>query len=521
MARKVLLIVIDQFRADCLAADAAAQLPNLQALMQDSMTFTQHYTVTVPCGPSRASLLTGMYAMNHRSVRNGTPLGAHHLTIGQHLRTVGYEPMLFGYTDASADPIGRHPNDPDLKDYEGLATGFSEMVRMRLESAGPWTGYLKAKGVDVPPDYWDLYKPELDPSTATADYPQGSPVRSPARYAAEDSDTAFLTDRTLETLTAYESSSWFSLLTYIRPHPPLVAPAPFNTMVLPDTLPNPLCELSIDDLCQSHPFFEAYFSEPANKGLYMGFDGHCENLSDQQIAELRAVYLGLAIEVDQHIGRVIDYLRKTNQYDDTLIIVTADHGEMLGDQHLWGKSFPFDAALRVPLIIRDPDAPESHGKSTDAFTESVDIAPTLMQWCGGQIPPALDGRSLLPFLHREELADWRAHWRTHVFSEAELGEPDVATRFQRVFDLPAEQTNYAVLRTQQYKYVHFNGGLPPMLFDLAADPHENYNLASHADFQSMLLEFSAKMLNHRMSHAEHSRTGMRLRDDGVFSVPHQ
>ncbi len=520
MTKKALLIVIDQFRADCIAhtlnsgsLSAAAPLPNLQALMQQSMTFTQHYTVTTPCGPSRASLLTGLYAMNHRSVRNGTPLAAHHKTLGQYLRTTGYEPLLFGYTDASADPLDRHPNDPDLKDYEGLSPGFSEMVRMRLESAGPWVGYLKSKGYAVPSQYWDLYKAELDASTATAQFPKGSPVRSPALYACEDSDTAFLTDRTLETLSALDSTSWFSLLTYIKPHPPLVAPSPYNTCVAPESLPKPVVGSSIAQLRQEHPFFASIFTEPYNTGLYIGFDGQIDSLDDAHVAELRAVYLGLAMEVDEHIGRVIRFLRETGQYDDTLIVITADHGEMLGDQHLWGKNFPFDAALRIPLIIRDPHAPVSHGCTTDVFTESIDIAPTLIEWCGGETQPALDGASLMPWLRGENPADWR----DHVFAEAELGEPDAPTDYQRVTQLPVEQANYAVLRTKHYKYVHFNGGIPPLLFDLESDPDETHNLASDTRYQSVLLELSAQMLDHRMSHAEHSRSGMKLTGDGVWS----
>lgn len=530
MAQNVLLIVIDQFRADCINASLEsddsetlsktkrnvglaqyATLPNLQALMRESMTFNQHYTVTTPCGPSRASLLTGLYAMNHRSVRNRTPLAAHHQTLGTYMRTVGFEPMLFGYTDASADPTGRHPNDPDLKDYEGLAQGFAEMLRMRMESAGPWVGYLKRKGYDIPINFWDLHKPEPDLSTATQEDPAGSPIRSPARYSAQDSDTAFLTDRTLETLSGCEGSDWFSLVTYIRPHPPIVAPAPFNTQFEPSSIPSPEGALSIEQVRASHPFFDAYFSEPSNTGLYIGFDGDHARLSDQHVAELRAVYLGLAFEVDQHIGRLIDYLHESGQYEDTLIVVTADHGEMLGDQHQWGKSFPLDPALHIPLIVRDPHRKQSHGKTTDLFTESVDIAATLIEWSNGQQPQALNGRSLIPLLegHAPET------WRTHVFSEAEFGEPDKPTRFQLSMGLTAEQANYAVLRTEHHKYVHFNGGLPPLLFDLDADPQENYNLAQDPAYASILLEMSGMMLDHRMSHAEHSLTGLKLTKDGV------
>lgn len=522
MAQKVLLIVIDQFRADCLNMGLAdtlgggigttTALPNLQALMRESMTFRQHYTVTTPCGPSRASLLTGLYAMNHRSVRNGTPLAAHHPTLGSQMRSVGFEPMLFGYTDTSADPRGRHPKDPDLRDYEGLAQGFAEIVRMRLESAGPWVGYLKRKGYAIPENYWDLFNPVLDKKTATAQDPLGSPIRSPALYSAADSDTAFLTDRTIEALSAHECSDWFSLVTYIRPHPPLVAPAPFNTQFSPDELPQAHRALSIDQLRASHPFFDAYFSAPSNRGLYRGYDGIHEKQSAQHVAELRAVYMGLAYEVDQHIGRLLDYLRDTDQYNDTLIVVTADHGEMLGDHHLWGKSCPLDPALKIPLIIRDPRQPQSHGKYSDEFTESIDIAPTLVDWSGGVVSPSINGRSLLPLL--QDTVPER--WRDHVFVEAELGEPDKPTQFQRALGLSFEQANFSVYRTNQYKYVHFNGGLPPLLFDVQQDPQENHNLAEDNGYVHVIRQLSARMLDHRMSHADHALSGLKLTAEGVI-----
>jgi len=141
------------------ALSGDVDLPNLRGLMGESVTFNRHYTVTTPCGPSRASLLTGLYAMNHRSIRNGTPLSARHVNIGTEMRKAGYEPMLFGYTDVSSDPTSLHPNDPELKHYEGLAPGFAEIVRMRLESSSSWVGDLKAKGYSVPSRYWDLYRP--------------------------------------------------------------------------------------------------------------------------------------------------------------------------------------------------------------------------------------------------------------------------------------------------------------------------------------------------------------------------
>jgi len=99
-------------------------MPNLRALMEDAVVFNRHYTVTSPCGPSRASLMTGLYAMNHRSVRNGTPLNADLTNIARESRKLGYDPWLFGYTDTTIDPRRYHPADPLLRSYEMASPDF-------------------------------------------------------------------------------------------------------------------------------------------------------------------------------------------------------------------------------------------------------------------------------------------------------------------------------------------------------------------------------------------------------------
>lgn len=430
------------------------------------------------------------------------------------MRSAGYEPMLFGYTDASADPGGLHPNDPDLKNYEGVAPGFSEIVRLRFENPGSWVGYLKRNGYRIPPNYWDLYKPTLDRGTATRADPAGSPIRSPAMYKSEDSDTAYLTHRTIEELSARESESWFSLVTYIRPHPPFVAPAPYNSLYAPQSIPPPYGDKTIAQLRTVHPFYSAYFSEPSNIGLYIGFDGELDALTVEHAAELRAVYLGLAREVDDHIGRLMQYLRDTQQYDDTLIIVTADHGEMLGDQRLWGKNCPFDAALKIPLIIRDPRQADSFGKCVTALTESVDIAPTLTDWANTELRRSFDGRSLLPLLSGNR----PANWREHVYCEAELGELDIPTRFENAWQLPPQQTNFALLRNDSYKYVHFNGGIPPLLYDLSRDGQELDNLAGDQAYAQHLQQLASQMIDHRMTNAHRALGNCQLTKNGLYSV---
>ena len=509
-AAKVLFVVIDQLRADCVhgALAAALDLPNLKALMADGVAFVRHYTVTNPCGPARASLLTSLYAMNHRSIRNGTPLDAQHDTIAMEVRKAGYEPLLFGYTDTSIDPRRHHPNDPGLTSYEGLMPGFTEVLQMRQDSnCYPWGAYLRTKGYALPADYWDLYRP-VSPDPAR---PAG--LCDPALYRAADSDTAFLTDQTIAALAVREHQNWFAHVTYIRPHPPLVAPSPYNAMYPPDEVPLPDRPATIEAQRAVHPFFDAYFAEPEKPSLAIGFDLRLDCMTDDDTRALRAVYFGLATEVDAHIGRLLDYLKDSDQFDDTLIVVTSDHGEMLGDHFMWGKQSVFDAAFHVPLIIRDPRRRRSAGKRVEAFTESIDVAPTILDWLGREPPLGFNGCSLLPFLEGRVPDDWR----DYVFGELDLGDPERPTCYQQRLGLPMARCNVAIIRERRFKYVHVNGGQAPLLFDMIDDPQETRNLAEDPDNMAQRLRLSGRMLDHRMTHAGHALSRLKLSARGVVS----
>ncbi len=512
---KVLFIVLDQMRADCVhgALASSLDLPNVRRLMAGGVTFASHYSVTAPCGPARASLLTGLYAMNHRSVRNGAPLAGHLPNIATEVRKAGYEPLLFGYTDTSIDPAGRDANDPDLKKYEGLLPGFAEGLRMRFEDSDPWLADLKAKGYAVPANHHELYRAQTGAASSdgTADGPYAA-ITGPALYSAADSDTAFLTDETLKALSVRETRNWFAHVTYIRPHPPFVAPAPYNQMVAPETVPAPAGLTGADALRASHPFFDAFYSQPSMKNhFYVGFDGRLERIGEDEARAIRAVYFGLASEVDHHIGRMLDYLDSTGQADETLVIVTSDHGEMLGDRHMWGKESIFDPAYHVPLIIRDPQRKKTAGQVIEHFTESIDIAPTILDWLGRTPPPGFNGYSLLPFLD----GGTPDTWRDHVFMEQDLADPVSPTRYQRHLGLSLAECNVAILRETRFKLVHFNAGLPPLLFDMEADPAEAQDLAGDPAYAGELLRLTRRMLDHRMRHADHRLSAMKLTEAGV------
>lgn len=408
-ARNTLFVVYDQLRADVLRGPLAAHVPtpNFDRLAAQSRVYDQHRTAMVPCGPSRASLLTGLTGPEHGAVMNGFPVKTGTPTLGTELRKHGVEPLLFGYTDFAGDPALLHPRDPDLRSYEGVAAGFREVVEMRWETGSEWPGWLARQGVELPrpwPEcFFELYRTDT------------GAIRGVPPYDASQSDTAYLTDRVIEGLEARRDHPWFAMVTYIRPHPPFVAPAPWNGMIDASALPAPAVQPS------DHPFFEAWHSEPSNRALFHGFDGRVDRLAQDEIADLRAVYLGLVAECDHHLGRLLDWLDETGQADCTAVIVTGDHGEMLGDAGLWGKDSILDPAWRVPLMIRAPGVEPGveHG-----LTSSTQIMPLLLNWADG-------GEDSLDPLSRME-------------GYVRLSDPNQPSRFGRFVGAPDQSVGVAL-----------------------------------------------------------------------------
>lgn len=493
----VLIILIDQFRGDLLGDSRlakVAKLPRLRELASESVMFANHYSVVSPCGPSRVSLLTGQYAMNHRAVRNGTPLRHDTPNIATAARTVGYLPQLYGYTDTTHDPRVLDADDPRLQSYAELMTGFDESLRMRSESDDrAWRDHLAAKGNPLP-EYPATYQPD------------GDRISDPALYAAEDSDTAFLTDRFIERM-ASAAPGWFALLTYIRPHPPLVAPAPFNRMYDPADMPVPATALRGEGDPDRHPFVAPARERQPPASMVVGFPELDD--SAETTAELRAIYLGLASEVDMHVGRVIDWLKASGQWNDTILVVTSDHGEMLGDYELWGKGTFHDAAFRVPLIVRDPSRPDTHGQVVEGMTESIDVPVTLLDRLGAEVPHAMNGTSLLPLLE-----DARGETRACSMSEFDFGDPVTPTLWMRRLGVRSREANLAVFRSGRYSLTQFGCDLPPILFDMDRDG-EARNIASDPGAPELLQRLMGEFLRHRMSNAEGTFAMTKVGDGGV------
>ncbi len=316
----------------------------------------------------------------------------------------------------------------------------------------------------------------------------------PAIYAAEHSDTAFLTNRFLQQIPAYAGRGWFAHLTYIRPHPPLVAPEPYNRMYDPTKLPPPARLGTPDHEAALHPFFGPALEATKAADFVEGFAYLVAD--DQTVGTLRAVYLGLATEVDHHIGRVVKFLHNSGQHDNTLLVLTADHGEMLGDRHAWGKHTVYDAAFRVPLVVRVPGNVEQAGRVIREPTESVDIMPTILEWIGQEIPNSVDGRSLLPMLHGATPLDWRQF----SYSELDFADPLKPTAWQRTLGTGPSDSNLAILRDDRFTLVEFAADLPPLLFDREGQG-EFADVAGDANHAADLARLCRAMLRHR-THAE-------------------
>ena len=486
----ILLITADQWRHSCLSTlgHPVVKTPNLDALAADGAMFTSHFAQCMPCGPARASLLTGMYLMNHRSVRNGSPLDARFTNIALEARKTGYDPGLIGYTDTTHDPRLMSPSDPARFRYSNVLPGFTQIYP---DGVKPWCRYLAAKGYPVPENEQDIYLP-------LSDYP-GASTRgatfAPPIYRSEDSDTAFDVNRAMGIIHNPDVKPWFLHLSLLRPHPPFVAPEPYNSMYHPDDIDGFVQAKSIAAEASSHP----YTAFQLRHHLKFESNDPATHLPiEAEMRQLRATYYGLMSEVDHQIGRLIAQLKVDGSYENTLIIFTSDHGEQLWDHWMLGKESCFDQSARIPLIIRKPGASSDNqrGLVFDQFTENIDLMPTILDMLDLEIPLQCDGHSLWPFLEDQVPDDWRAqvHW--------EMDFRDIHTELsQQEMGIGPDECYYSVIRDRRYKYVHF-AALPALLYDIAADPGELKNLANQASHVRDIAKYAQKMLSWRMAHAE-------------------
>lgn len=510
--KNFLFITADQWRAECLSVlgHPTVKTPNLDALAADGVLFRNHYAQCIPCGPSRASIFTGMYLQNHRSLENGTPLDARHTNIALEFGKLGYDPTLAGYTDTTPDPRLYPPHDPRLKTYEGILPGFNRVLAMSSENfPESWAQWLEERGYKLPENLRDLYYVSVE------GYPgveERGKTYAPAPYSKEESETAFVTDKAEKFLRNPGTRPWFLHISYLKPHRPYLAPEPYNRLYHPDDVPDFKRAPSPEEEANQHPFLAFQLEKNLNSGLY---PASIYPRDEKSMRQLRATYYGLMTEVDENIGRIIALLKETGQYENTVIVFTSDHGVQLGDHYLLAPGLYFDQTFHVPLIIRAPDEKkrQQRGRVIDAFTESIDIFPTIMDIFGADIPIQCDGRSLVPFL----IGEMPEKFRTEVHWEYDFRYLDYMPPGKEP-GIDFDECSLNVIRDEHYKYVYF-AAMPDLLFDLKKDPEELHNLAEDPAYTAIVLKYAQKMLSWRMANDERTLTYMLVEPKGVVKRP--
>ena len=503
MDRNVLFITVDQWRGDslsCMGHDVV-QTPNIDSLAAGGVLFADHWANAAPCGPSRACLLTGMYMQNHRSVLNGSPLDARFTNLALEARQAGYDPVLFGYTDTSVDPRTVPAGDPRTFTYEGVLPGFTPIVNDPWEQGGiEWGKWLTEHGIDVPSVPLALYEPDTS-------YPGASEHAStwaPTRFPAELSETVFITDKATEWISRHAGSPFFVHISYVRPHPPRRNPAGYHDVYSEDQV-GPFTGFP-------SPGQEAGF-HPLNE-LLLGLPLTAAPIDERERRQLRATYYCAQKEVDDQLGRLFGFLDTEGLASNTLVVLTSDHGEMGGDHWLVEKCGYWDESYHIPLVIRDPtgSANSTRGLVVSEPTESVDVAATVLDWLGVEIPAQFDGWPLSAFLQNRAAPE---HWREAVHWEWDFRYPQY--RVPEYLGIPAEHCSLAVARRADAKYVQFAADgevFPPLLFDFRHDPGQLVNLLaatnSHAPNDGLGLEMAQEMLRWRMRNLDRTLTNCYL-----------
>ncbi|MCH4224950.1 MAG: sulfatase-like hydrolase/transferase, partial [Alcaligenes faecalis] len=349
--KNVLFIMADQLRADHLACYGHPHIrtPHLDALAAKGVRFDRAFVNSGVCGPSRMSYYTGRYPSTHGATWNRVPLSVGEVTMGEYLRAGGHKLVLAGKTHIMVDHKGleRLALDGGSELARLLKTGgFEEIDRYDGhhepgEESG-YPAYLRRHGYQSDDPWTDFVISARGPDGKAVSGWHMRNARYPSLVEEKHSETAYMTDQALSFMERMGDEPWVLHLSYVKPHWPYIAPAPYHDMYSADQcLPVVRNEA---ELSNAHPVLEAYRQQE-----------ECVSFaSDTCVETVRPAYQGLITQLDDHLGRLFDFMSRNGLMDNTLIIFTADHGDFLGDHWLGEKELFYDTVQRVPFIVYDP-----------------------------------------------------------------------------------------------------------------------------------------------------------------------
>ncbi|WP_147126178.1 sulfatase-like hydrolase/transferase [Shimia ponticola] len=470
----ILFIMYDQLRFDYLGCAGHPHLktPNFDRVAAMGVRFTNAYVQSPICGASRMCFYTGRYASSHGAQWNGFPLRVGEMTLGDHLRKAGMDCWLIGKTHMKVDAEGmaRLGLSPDtVIGARQAECGFDAWVRddglwaygpdgFYDEKRSPYNEYLKDRGYPGDNPWADFANAGINDDDTMASGWIFENADKPANIREEDSETPWLTSRAIDFMDQ-ATGPWCAHVSYIKPHWPYIVPAPYHDMYGPDHVMPPVRDPSERE--DAHPVYDVHMRGKVGAAFQQ------ESVRNKVIP----AYMGLIAQCDDQLGRLLDHLESSGQMDNTMIVLTSDHGDYLGDHWLGEKNLFHDPSVKIPLIIYDPRnrADATRGTTCEALVESLDLAATFVDAAGAAVPDhIIEGRSLQPWLDGDT-----PNWRDYVISEydysaspqcPQLGVSPRDARLFMVFD-------------GRYKLMHAEGGFRPMLFDLQKDPDEITDLA--------------------------------------------
>jgi len=439
----VLWICTDQQRADTLGCygNAFVRTPHVDALAAEGMRFEQCFSQSPVCTPSRACMLTGRYPRTTRCRQNGQSIPADEVLVTRLLRDAGYTCGLSGKLHLSpCNPQACPTTERRIDD------GYTHF-HWSHHPDPDWPGnqyiqWLTSRGVTY----------RRTPFRGSRHVHTGMP--------AEQHPTTWCAEMAIDFIEAHAEPDrpWLFSVNTFDPHHPFDPPEAYlqryldrlNAIGLPNYVPG---ELDNKPVFQRMDHGGAYNSRKSFRFDEMAEDDH---------RLVRAAYWAMVDLIDVQVGRMLDALDRTGQRDDTIVIFTSDHGEMLGDHGIYLKGPHFyDPAVRVPLLLAWPGriAP---GRCTSALVELTDLAPALLEAMGVDRHPGMQGESLWPMLAGDV--------------DPERHRDDVYAEYYNAMACHTDPAAHATMvRTDRHKLVAFHGQDVGELYDLTDDPDETRN----------------------------------------------
>jgi arylsulfatase len=444
----VILICVDEWRGDCLSADGHpfVETPHLDELARSGVRFSKGYSATPTCVPARVALFTGQSQEKHGRVgyNDGVPFdAAHPVTIQGEFRKAGYHTQAIGKMHVYPER-GRIGFD-DVILHDGFLHHSRRHFKQNFAFFDDYVPWLRRQPGSTPEaEYFD-HGVNCN-SVAARPWDKAEHLHPSHWIGTQAIDWMYRRD---------PSKPFFLYLSWHRPHPPYDPP-----------------QWAIDQYLDIDPYkpvagnWEQDWDEFRNDGDYQAAFG---DLPDRTVHRARAGYYGLMAQIDLQINRIKESLADFGLAEDTIIAFTSDHGEMMGDHHMFRKGLPYEGSARVPFIVAD--APSAKGSARGAVMDHVvelrDLMPTLLDLAGVDIPDSVDGRSLAPHVRGEPGA---GPVRDHLHGEhVYFGQ------------------NIHWLTDGRIKYVWGSAKGVEQLFDLEADPDECRNL-SREDASAELLQ---------------------------------